>query len=147
MTREIRDHGERIGFRLVDISTEEGRTLASVKGIVGPKIGKYRIDLNSLATLAVKAIERARENCDIIVVDEVGPMELLSPEFRRAVHHSILESTKPAICVIHLRYSDPLLAELRSSEEAEEIELNYENRDTVPLDLGKNVIQFLSRKR
>lgn len=144
LTREIRSQGERKGFRIVNLATEETEVLASAAGITGPKIGKYRISLNSLAGIAVNALEYAKEHSDLIVCDEVGPMELLSPEFRRAVHSAILESSKPSICVVHKRYTDPLIEELRSSPEAAEEELTFENRDLVQVELQKDIIRVLS---
>jgi nucleoside-triphosphatase len=144
ITREIRNKGERLGFNIVNLATDETGILASATGITGPRIGKYRISLNSLAGIAVNALEFAREHSDLVVCDEVGPMELLSPEFRRAVHSSILESSKPAICVVHKRYADPLIEELRSSPEAVEEELTFENRDLVQVELQKDIIRFLS---
>src|SRR5579872_6123816 len=114
LTREIRSHGERTGFRLVDCSSEESAILASSETRVGPRIGKYRIDLKALSELAVKALRHAKEKSDIIACDEVGPMELFSPEFRGAVEDSILSSNKLTLCVVHKRLQDPLIEKLRS---------------------------------
>ena len=36
LTREIRSHGEREGFRIVNIATEESEVLSHVKGVLGP---------------------------------------------------------------------------------------------------------------
>lgn len=146
LTREIRSHGEREGFQIIDVSTEESDVLAQVAGVKGPRIGKYRINLNSLSTLAVKALRYAKERSDLITCDEVGPMELLSPEFRRAARDAVFESRKPCICVVHKRFTDPLIDELRASDEAVEVEVTYENRDEVSLDVGMQVIQLLSTK-
>lgn len=143
LTREIRVRGEREGFTLVNVATEETETLARSTGITGPRIGKYRINLNSLAGMAVEALAHAKEHSDLIVCDEVGPMELLSPEFRKAVHSSILESQKPSVCVVHERYTDPLIEELRSSPEALQEELNLENRDLIQVEMQKEIIHAL----
>jgi nucleoside-triphosphatase THEP1 len=145
LTREIRSHGEREGFQLIDIATEESQVLANVKGVVGPRIGKYRVNLNSLSTLGVAALQRAKANADLVACDEVGPMELLSPEFRRAIRASIVESSKPSVCVVHKRYSDPLIDELRASKNAVELEVTYENREVLPAELGNDIIAVLSR--
>ena len=71
-------------------------------------------------------------------------MEFLSPEFRRAVHSAILESSKPSICVVHKRYTIRLIEELGSSPEATEEELTFENRDLVQVELQKDIIRVLS---
>lgn len=143
LTREVRTRGERQGFRLIDIATEDSEILASTIGIVGPRIGKYKIDLKVLSSLAVKALEHASRTSDLIACDEVGPMELLSPEFRRAVRKNVLQSKKPAICVVHKRFEDPLILELKGSGESVETEITYENRDSLPGEIAKDIISLL----
>ena len=143
LTREIRSHGEREGFRLVDIGSEISETLADVKGITGPKIGKYRVNLKVLSNLGVESLNRAAQSSDLIAVDEVGPMELLSPEFRRALHSCVMDLGKPALCVVHKRFQDPLIEELRASRNAVESEITFENRDQLPDELSKDIIRFL----
>lgn len=144
LTREIRSHGEREGFRLVDLSTDESEVLAATTGIVGPKIGKYRVDLNILSGIGSKALYHALEHSDLITCDEVGPMELLSPEFRRAVHHAVLESEKPCLCVVHKRFADPLIDELRSNPRSCEAEVTFENREQVAIEVAGEIIDSLS---
>jgi nucleoside-triphosphatase len=144
LTREIRSRGEREGFTLVNLATEESEVLARTTGVTGPRIGKYRINLNSLSSMGVNSLEYAKEHSDLVVCDEVGPMELLSPEFRRAVRSAILESSKMSVCVVHMRYVDPLIEELRSSPEAVEEELTLENRDLVQIELQKDIVRALS---
>lgn len=144
LTREIRSHGEREGFLLIDIASDRSRVLADTKGITGPRIGKYRVDLNSLSTLGVEAIKHAALQSDVIAVDEIGPMELLSPEFRRAVRSGVLEiAKKPALCAVHKRFQDPLIEALRSSSEAVEQEITFENRNDLPEEISKDIIRLL----
>ena len=148
ITREIRSHGEREGFAVTDVSSEETADLASsVKPISGPRIGKYRVDLKSLSSLGVKALKHAKEKSDAIVCDEVGPMELLSPEFRKAISEYILHATdKPSICTIHKRLVDPLIDELRNSKRATILEITYENREELPDEVADDIILALSRE-
>jgi nucleoside-triphosphatase THEP1 len=143
LTREVRSHGEREGFRLLDISSDDSQSLAQVKGIIGPRIGKYRVNLKTLSTFAVAAFEHASKHSDIIAADEIGPMELLSPEFRTAVHSSVLGTDKPSVCVVHKRFQDPLIDELKASKNAVEYEVNFEHRDILPGEVAKDIIQFL----
>ena len=147
IAREIRSHGEREGFQLVDISSDETEILAAVKGITGPRIGKYKVNLRALSTLGVEAVEKAVTKSDVIAIDEIGPMELLSPEFRRAIRFGTLETREtPAVCVMHKRFQDPLIDELRNSPEVTEEEVTFENRNELPVDVAKNIIRYLERK-
>jgi nucleoside-triphosphatase len=143
LTREIRKRGEREGFRLIDLGSEESEILANMAGIVGPRIGKYRVDLKTLSGLAVRALEHAKTTSDLVACDEVGPMELLSPEFRREVRLSVLDTHKPAVCVVHKRYEDPLIKDLRESGETSEYEITFENRDSLPAEISEDIIALL----
>jgi len=147
LTREIRSHGEREGFQIVDISSDRVDLLASIRGITGPRLGKYRVNLMALANIGVAALQHAVTYSDLIAVDEVGPMELLSPDFRRAIHAAVLESKKPAVCAVHRRYEDPLIEELRKSPDAIEQEITFENREMLPAEVAKDIIQFLRGKK
>lgn len=145
LTREIRSHGERTGFRLVDCSSEESEILASSDTRTGPRLGKYRVDLKTLSGLAVKALMHAKEYSDIIVCDEVGPMELFSPDFKRAVEKTVLSTTKPSLVVVHKRFEDPLIEKLKKSGDAKEFEVTYENRDAIPEEIWGDVSSYLKK--
>jgi nucleoside-triphosphatase len=148
LTREIRSHGEREGFQLIDIASDQSEKLADVKGITGPRIGKYRVNLKALSTIGVEALRHAALRSDLVAVDEVGPMELLSPEFRKAIRSAVLESVKkPSVCVVHKRFQDPLIEELRGSTEAIEHEITFENRSELPQEVTKDIIRYLRSEK
>ena len=52
LTREVRKGKERTGFRLADLLTGNEADLASVNGL-GPKVGKYRVNIVNLSTLGL----------------------------------------------------------------------------------------------
>lgn len=143
LTREVRSHGERIGFNLLDISSEESSTLASTERQPGPRVGKYHVNLSTLSKLAVKALGHARTSSDLIVCDEIGPMELFSPEFRRSVTSAIGESRKPCLCVVHKRLVDPLIDQLKQNPESKFSEVTYENRDNLPDEIWMEILEYL----
>jgi nucleoside-triphosphatase len=143
ITREIRSHGERQGFLIVDLSTEESAPLAMSGSKLGPKVGKYHVDLNSLFKLGARALRHAKEHSDIVVCDEVGPMELFSPEFRKAVSESVMNSRKPCLCVVHKRLSDTLIDQLKTSPEAKIFDVTFENREEIPKLVFEEMLDFL----
>ena len=100
ITPEIRKDGKRLGFKVVDIHSGEEGILASVNQKEGPKVGKYRVNLEDFERVALKALDFALNNCDIICVDELGKMELFSEKFKKKIE-KILRSPKPAIIVLH----------------------------------------------
>ncbi|MCS7115991.1 MAG: NTPase [Nitrososphaerales archaeon] len=142
VSRELRSGGARVGFELIDINSGQRGVLASISQDVGPRFGRYRINLKDLAEVGANALKWAIENSDIIVCDEIGPMELFSPEFRRAVIE-VLKCGKPVIGIIHKRMRDPLLNELRSAPYCELIEVTYENRDKLPDIIADKVLARL----
>jgi len=144
LTREIRSRGEREGFMIVDVSSDESSTLATTKRIPGPRVGKYHVDIKVLSELASKAFEHARNSSDLVVCDEVGPMELYSPEFRKGLQRSILDSEKPSLCVLHKRLADPLIEQLKTNERSKIFEVTYENREGVPNEISREILKFLN---
>jgi len=83
-------------------------------------------------------------NADIIIVDEIGPMELFSQAFREAVVQAI-ESKKPMFGTIHLRARDPLIDAIKKREDAEIFEVTYENRRQLHKLIIDRVVQFLQK--
>ncbi len=88
-TREVREHGARTGFEIV---TLDGRAmLLSHVDFPGPdRVGKYGVNLENLHRLALAALE-VKPGIDLVVVDEVGKMECLSPRFIAAVERLWLQ--------------------------------------------------------
>ncbi len=143
LTCEIKNRGERQGFRIIDVSSDESAVLATVKKVPGPRVGKYHIDLKALSTFASKAFGHAKENSDVIVCDEIGPMELYSPEFRKGVQECILSSQKPSLSILHKRLVDPLIEQLRTHEQSKIFEVTFENRESIPKEIVTEMFEFL----
>jgi nucleoside-triphosphatase len=99
-TEEIRSQGVRQGFRLV---TLEGQSaVLSHTNFKSPyRVGKYGVDVDSLDRVGVAALNQASREGELVVVDEIGKMELLSVKFREAVEN-ILKSGKRLLGTIML---------------------------------------------
>jgi len=82
-TREVREQGERVGFEIV---TLDGKTAwLSHVSFAGPyRVGKYGVNLENLHRLGLPALEW-QPGVDLVVVDEIGKMECLSPRFVEAL--------------------------------------------------------------
>ncbi|MDD5172513.1 MAG: nucleoside-triphosphatase [Candidatus ainarchaeum sp.] len=100
---EEKHHGTRTAFYVVDIATGKQALLASVDGD-GPKVSKYHVDVKSFESVAVPALDRSG-GYDVIVIDEIGAMELESKIFRELVD-GLLESPIPVIASLHRDYVD-----------------------------------------
>lgn len=95
---EEKHHGTRTGFYVKDISSGRIARLADVDAD-GPKVSKYHVDVKSFESVAVPVME-AYEGYDVIVIDEVGPMELKSAKFSSLLD-DILDSDTPLIASLH----------------------------------------------
>jgi len=142
---EKRIRGIRVGFEVVDLLSGSRDTLASVEQKMGPRVGKYRVNLKALSDLAAKALIEAMQHCDLIVCDEIGPMEMASPEFRKAVRE-VVDSGKPVIGVIHKHICDPLANELRASAAVEVVEVDIHRSDEVASKILEAVLNLLGAR-
>lgn len=92
-TEEVRSGGVREGFKLVTLDGKEA-ILAHVNIRSPHRVGKYAVDTDSLDRVGVTALRKAAEECDLVVVDEIGKMELFSAGFREAVWQIITSGRK-----------------------------------------------------
>jgi nucleoside-triphosphatase len=137
LTKEIRKGKERTGFRLTDLLSGNEVELASVSGL-GPRVGRYRVNITNLSTMGAGSLFRAAEVADFIVIDEVGPMELTSPEFRRGVK-ACLATGKPMLIVLHESMKDPLMSEISGQPNNSLVELTLHNREQISQNLPAEI--------
>jgi nucleoside-triphosphatase len=83
-TEEIRGGGTRQGFQLVTLDGHEA-ILAHTGFSQRFRVGKYGVDVASFEKVGVAALRQAAAKADLIVVDEIGRMELFSAQFREVV--------------------------------------------------------------
>jgi len=133
-----------VGFEVVDFQTGQRGWLAHTTQPTGPQISKYRVNLSDLNVIGASSIINATRDADIIVVDEIGPMELFSPEFRKAVDQAI-KSSKPVVGTIHSRARDSLINAIKAREDAEILEVTYENRENLHNVIIGKVVQSLEK--
>ena len=138
-TAEKRKDGGRIGFEVRDLTTGRTGELASAASKIGPRVGRYRVNLVDLAGVGGAGLLAAASSSELIVIDEVGPMELVSPEFRKGIR-ACIDSRKTMLAVVHERLEDDLLAELRKVA-VERLELSVENRDQAAEELSKALLE------
>ncbi|MEM2561752.1 MAG: NTPase [Candidatus Bathyarchaeia archaeon] len=146
ISREVREEGTRVGFEIIDLNSYNRGLLAHIGQQIGPRLGKYRVNLNDLNRVGVSAILNAIMECDIIVIDEIGPMELFSEPFREAVLKAV-ESNKLIIGVIHWRAIDKLVDKIKSMNDAEVFDLTLENRNDIPKVILKKAKNYLLERK
>ncbi len=127
---EEKTHGTRTGFYVQDIDSGEMGLLADVNAN-GPKVSKYHVDVKSFEDIALPSLRRFNDY-DVIIIDEIGRMELKSQKFSEALD-MVLESTTPLIASLHSDFVD------RYSQYGEVIFLEYNNREAAYRELVEKI--------
>jgi nucleoside-triphosphatase len=133
LSEEIREGGRRVGFSIETFGGKRG-TLAHVQRPGHPKVGRYGVALEEFERLALPAL---RVPADVVLIDELGKMELASAAFRDAVA-SLLERDTPVVATVHA-FRHPFTDRLKGRPDAETLRLTRENRDELPRQLAEMV--------
>jgi nucleoside-triphosphatase len=131
VTREVRKGDERIGFKITDLSSGAEGWLARTGDSFGPRIGKYSVDSEDLEEIGVGALKRAAEgSADLVLVDEIGPMEMTSRPFRDPLAKLL---SHQGIVIATVKYGSHYPEVERASGTAEGVSLEVlrGNRDEV----------------
>jgi nucleoside-triphosphatase len=135
-TEEIKEHTQRVGFNLTTIKGEQC-TLAHKNYRSPHRVGKYRVNLDCLDTIGVTALQRGIMGKKIIIIDEIGKMELFSEAFRKAVVEA-LNAPCPVLGTILLR-SHSFCEEIKNRGDVEIIDVTEENRALLPTRILKKI--------
>ncbi|MBE0416114.1 MAG: NTPase [Dehalococcoidia bacterium] len=127
-TEEIRAGRVRQGFRIVTLDGHSA-ILAHIDIKSPYRVSKYGVDIESLDKVGVAAIREAIKKCDLVVIDEIGKMELFSPYFKEAVLEAI-NSEKRVLGTI-MRTSHPWADEIKRHPNVALISLTKANQEQV----------------
>ena len=127
-TEEIRSGGVRLGFRLVTLNGE-GAILAHVNIHSPYRVSKYGVDIDNLDRVGVSALHKTAEECDLVIIDEIGKMELFSVNFREAVLQ-IIDSGKRVLGTIMLS-ANPWADTIKHQPQVNLIEVTRTNHHQV----------------
>lgn len=141
ISQEVRKNSVRVGFEIRDCMSGEKGWLAHVQQRVGPRIGKYRVNLSDLNSIGVEAILNALNKADIVVIDEIGPMELLSKLFVSTVKKT-LASNKPILGTIHYRSNNQFIQQIILRNDVEIVHVTTENRDKILVPIVEKVLSL-----
>lgn len=128
LTREIREGGRREGFEIVTLDGRRG-ILAHTTIASSVRVGRYGVDLAELERLGVAAVREALQAGLIVVIDEIGKMELGSPAFRQAVIEA-LDSPLTVLATIHA-HPHPFTDAIKRRHDVRLFELTRANRAPV----------------
>jgi nucleoside-triphosphatase len=141
VTEELREGGRRVGFAIETFDGAQG-VLAHV-GLPGPpRVGKYGVDRAAFERLALSALASTPEGC-VVLIDELGKMELASNAFRAAVSR-LLEQSVRLVATVHVA-RHPFTDALKSRPAVELVRVTVRNRDDLPERLAARLLDQCER--
>jgi nucleoside-triphosphatase len=133
-TKELRERGRRVGF-LIEAIGGGREVMAHVDYSEPPTVGKYGVDLEALEQVALPALDKRSE---VLVIDELGKMELHSQALCDAVTAAMQEDGNVVATVQATAH--PFTDPLKSRDDVSVIQVTRANRD----DLRARVIAALA---
>jgi nucleoside-triphosphatase len=140
---EIRKSGRRIGFEISDLLSDESGILAHICLKEGPRVGRYRVNIEDLENIGVRAIQNALEEAEIICCDEIAPMELSSSLFRETISKAA-KISKPFVGTIHSTVVASLIQELEIESSVQVLEVTKQNRNGLHQEIVRLVENSVS---
>jgi len=134
-TEEIREQRKRVGFAIETVDGERG-TLAHVDFAGPPRVGKYGVDLEPLDRLAIPSLRAASDA--LVVIDELGKMELASKPFRDAIEE-LFASSADVVATVHT-FRHPLTDALKARRDVERLQVTAATRE----DLARLLVRKLA---
>ncbi|MFX1566248.1 MAG: NTPase [Promethearchaeota archaeon] len=129
---------KRVGFFIQDIASEKQQIMASVEIRSPVSVGRYGVNLDAIQQIGVTAINTAIEKADLIVIDEIGKMELAVSEFLPTVLKA-LNSPKPVLATMGLRLQIPVISKLKNRSNLVLLTLTPENRTQIYQEIQNRV--------
>jgi len=134
-TRELREKGRRVGFSIRTLDGKEG-ILAHETSKSQKRVGKYGVHVDNLAHLAVPSMIPSNPE-QVVVIDEIGKMECLSPLFRETLQ-KVLDSENLVIGSIAQK-GNAFIEKIKGREDVLLVTVSEKNRDSLVLFLLEQI--------
>lgn len=129
-TQEIRKGGRRVGFSMKTLEGEE-RILAHINNRGKYRVGRYGVDIDRFEAVVLPVLEEAVREKELVVIDEIGKMELFSQAFQETVMRVLDQDERHVLGVIH-KGKEPFAAFVKRRGDVEIISVSHDNRDDLP---------------
>lgn len=136
ITEKVMESKEAVGLRVVNWHTKDSIIFAHKSINARIRIGKFGVDLKSFDQVAIPAIEWAKKNADIIIVDEIGKIEQESKAYTEMVK-DVLEIDRMMILTLHKKGRNPLLQEVKKRDDVRNLEVTQINRTLLPYKIAQ----------
>ncbi|MBN1814445.1 MAG: AAA family ATPase [Anaerolineae bacterium] len=139
-TEEIRGPGGRKGFRLVTLDGKEAvMAHVDLKGHGRPRVSRYGVDVGAVERVGVTALRQAMQERRIVVVDEIGKMELFCGPFKDVVLQAV--GGPHVVAATVMAKPNLWIDALKALPLVEVWEVTAKNRDR----MAEKVVQWLAR--
>ncbi|MCI4336042.1 MAG: NTPase [Thermoplasmata archaeon] len=128
VTEPIVEKQRRTGFQITDWMTKETAVFAHEGMKSRVRSGRFGVNLLALEDLGTRSLAEARESADVIVIDEVGKMEVESETFTKSVTDT-LDANKSIVMTLHKKSRNPLLQDIRRRDELRLLEVTPVNKN------------------
>lgn len=135
-TEPILENGERLGYKVRNLVTGDEGEIAHKSIDSRLRVLGYGLNTAELERVAIPAIQHAIDNCEVIVIDEIGKFAVESEAFVNAVRNA-LEIDKPTLLTLHKKSRHPLLQDIRRRDDGRILEVTPVNRALLPYKIHK----------
>jgi nucleoside-triphosphatase len=139
-SEEIFGPGGRKGFRLITLDGQSG-VMAHVDINSRSKVGRYGVDVAAIDRIGVAAVRAAIDQKPIVIIDEIGKMEMFSPQFQAIVLKAV--SSPKIVIAAAMIDNHPWVAALKSLPNVTVWEVTKENRN----EMVKQALEWINRAR
>lgn len=129
LTHEVSERDRRVGFVVRDVSGPEA-VLAHQDFQTDVQVGRFGVDVAAFERVALPALHRVQEGGGVVVIDELGRMELASETFVEAVD-AVLAASVPVVATVHV-HAHPVTDALKQRGDVQWVAVTEANRDEVP---------------
>jgi nucleoside-triphosphatase len=127
-TSEIRHSGSRVGFELKGLNGKR-RVLAHVEIDSRDRVGRYGVDTKGFEEF-LEILNLLDPAVELIVIDEIGKMELFSKRFENLVR-DVMSSDKQVLASIALKGNE-FIRKIKQRKDVRLFEVTHANRDRLP---------------
>lgn len=136
-TQELRQQGKRVGFEAIGLSGQ--RAILAHDGFRSKyRVGRYGVEPERFVALVQAELQRSS---DVLIVDEIGKMELFCPAFVAAVPR-LLDGLVPLVATVALT-GKGLIAAVKVWGNVRVVHVRDDNRDGLPEELERWLRAFL----
>jgi len=137
-TEEIRGRSNRVGFKIISLDNQEG-ILAHINIKDSQRVGRYGVNINDLENIGARSLEQALKNDDLIIIDEIGKMEVFSEEFKEKVL-DCLSSKKIVLAAISM-VGDKFISNIKRRDDIILFKVTKENRNKLIKTISSLILE------